>query len=80
MFNLLNWLWSIRHRRLIQETKEIINLKLLLRALEVKQAFSAKELKELLRIIKGQPRKGAVSLQSVQVLKEGCCLGRSLAV
>lgn len=73
MFNLLNWLWSIRHRRLIQETKEIINLKLLLCALGVKQKFSTKELKVLLRLIKGQPEREAIV--SAQVYKEGCCLG-----
>ncbi len=45
------WLWNIRHRKLIEETKAIIRLYQFLRyecGLESADEFSAKDLKQLL--------------------------------
>ena len=49
------WLWNIRHRKLIEETKAIIRLHQFLRYdCELKEAdrLRAKDLKELLRRLK----------------------------
>ena len=49
------WLWNIRHRKLIKETKAIIRLHQFLRYdCELKEAdrLRAKDLKELLRRLK----------------------------
>jgi hypothetical protein len=52
------WLWNIRHRKLIEETKAIIRLYQFLRYnCELKEAdrLRAKDLKELLRRLKTRP-------------------------
>ncbi len=49
---MLTWLWNIRHRRLIEETKAIMRLYFFLRhdcGLREADGLSARELRELLR-------------------------------
>ena len=51
MLSLITWLWNIRHRKLIRETKAIIQMHQFLRygcGLKEANMFSAKELKILL--------------------------------
>jgi len=51
MISPITWLWNIRHRKLIEETKAMIRLYLFLRhdcGLREVDKLSAKELKELL--------------------------------
>ena len=51
---MLTWLWNIRHRKLIEETKAIIRLYLFLRydcGLRYADKLSARDLKELLRCL-----------------------------
>lgn len=55
MISLITWLWNIRHRKLIEETKAIIRLCQFLRhdcGLAEVDRLSARELKLLLGIIK----------------------------
>ena len=53
---MFTWLWNIRHRELIKETKAIIKLYLFLRhdcGLEYTDKLSARELKEVVqRLVK----------------------------
>lgn len=54
---IFDWLWSIRHRKLIWETRALIRLQYLLQnELGLKESFSAKELKVLLGAIR-QPKR-----------------------
>ncbi len=53
---MLTWLWNIRHRKLINETKAIMRLYFFLRhevGLKEADKLSARELKGLLKAIKG---------------------------
>lgn len=52
---MLTWLWNIRHRKLIQETKAITTLYLFLRhdcGLKEADKLNVKEMKELLEYLK----------------------------
>jgi len=52
MISLITWLWNIRHRKLIEETKAMIRLYLFLRhdcGLREADRLSARELRGLLR-------------------------------
>ena len=54
MISPITWLWNIRHRKLIEETKAIIRLYLFLRhdcGLREADRLSARELKELLKCL-----------------------------
>jgi hypothetical protein len=65
----MTWLWNIKHRKLIEETKAIIRLYEFLRydcGLKEADKFSAKELREVLNIIskpfrKAKPAKSQIS-------------------
>ena len=51
---ILTWLWNIRHRKLIEETNQIMRLHWFLRhdcGLRYADKLSAKELREMLNII-----------------------------
>jgi hypothetical protein len=51
----ITWLWNIRHRKLIEETKAIMRLYFFLRhdcGLKYADKLSARELRELLKCIK----------------------------
>ncbi|MDP2911993.1 MAG: hypothetical protein Q8N76_06665 [Candidatus Omnitrophota bacterium] len=55
MISLITWLWNIRHRKLIEETKAIMRLYLFLRhecGLREAERLSARELRELLGYLK----------------------------
>ena len=55
MISPITWLWNIRHRKLLRETKAIIRLHQFLRydcGLKETDRLSAKELKSLVGIIK----------------------------
>lgn len=55
MINPSTWLWNIRHRKLIEETKEIIWLQQFLMynyGLEYADRLSVKDLKRLLLVLK----------------------------
>lgn len=57
MISPITWLWNIRHRKLIQETKAIIWLHQFLRyecGLKCADKLSAKDLKVLLSILRSQ--------------------------
>ncbi len=61
MISPITWLWNIRHRKLIEETKAIMGLYLFLRhdcGLKYADRLSAKELRELLRHLKTRQEKG----------------------
>ena len=54
MVSLITWLWNIRHRKLIEETKTVIGLYQFLRykrGLKVADKLSAGELKILLKML-----------------------------
>jgi hypothetical protein len=58
---MLIWLWNIRHRKLIKETKAIIRLYFFLRhdcGLREADRLRARELKELLRCLRTRQEKG----------------------
>jgi hypothetical protein len=60
MIGPITWLWNIKHRKLIEETKAIIRLYEFLRndcGLKEADKFTAKELREVLNII-GEPFRG----------------------
>ena len=55
MISPITWLWNIRHRKLIEETKAMIRLYLFLRhdcGLREADRLSAGELRELLRCLR----------------------------
>ena len=55
MISPITWLWNIRHRKLIEETKAIIRLHQFLRydcGLREADELSAKELREILNVIR----------------------------
>ena len=55
MFSLITWLWNIRHRKLLEETKQIVELHLFLRrdcSLKCADKLSVKDLKQLLYKLK----------------------------
>jgi len=55
MISPVTWLWNIRHRKLIEETKQIMNLHWFLRhdcGLKYADKLSAKDLKRLLSALK----------------------------
>jgi hypothetical protein len=55
MISPITWLWNIRHRKLVEETKAMIRLYLFLRhdcGLREADKLSAKELKELLKCLR----------------------------
>ena len=61
MISLIPWLWNIKHRKLIEETKAIIRLHQFLRydcGLKEADRLSARDLKSLLGVIK----RGIISL------------------
>ena len=51
MISPITWLWNIRHRKLIEETKAIINLSLFLKEIGLKEDLPFKELKQLLLVL-----------------------------
>jgi hypothetical protein len=55
MISPITWLWNIRHRKLIEETKAMVRLYQFLRhdcGLKYADKLSAKELKELLKCLR----------------------------
>jgi hypothetical protein len=50
MISPITWLWNLRHRKLIEETKRIIRFNEFLRhEVGLKEPLSAKQLKELIQ-------------------------------
>ena len=61
MISPITWFWNIKHRKLIEETKQIMNFHWFLRhdcGLKYADNLSAKELRELVRCLK-RPRRNA---------------------
>ena len=55
MISPITWLWNIRHRKLIKETKQIMRFYWFLRyevGLEYADRLSAKDLKQLLSLLR----------------------------
>lgn len=56
MISPITWLWNMRHRELIEETKALVRLYQFLRhdcGLQYADRLSAKEIRELLKAVKG---------------------------
>ena len=60
MISPITWIWNIKHRKLIEETKAIIRLHQFLRydcGLREADGLSAKELREIFNVIAQNPQK-----------------------
>jgi len=60
MISPITWIWNIKHRKLIEETKAIIRLHQFLRydcGLREADELSAKELREIFNVIAQNPQK-----------------------
>lgn len=60
MISPITWIWNIKHRKLIKETKAIIRLHQFLRydcGLREADELSAKELREIFNVIAQNPQK-----------------------
>jgi len=61
MISPITWIWNIKHRKLIEETKQIMQLYWFLRhdcGLRYADKLSAKEIRELVKCFK-RPRRNA---------------------
>ena len=59
MISPITWLWNIRHRKLLEETKQIMRLHWFLRhdcGLKCADKLSAKDLKHLLDLLKAKEK------------------------
>jgi len=56
MISLVTWLWNLRHRELIEETRALLRLHFFLKEVGIEKDLSVKELKTLLSALK-QPKK-----------------------
>jgi len=52
MVSPVTWLWDIRHRRLIEETKALLRVHFFLKEVGLKEDLSIKELKMLISTLR----------------------------